>query len=170
MEKDKTPPNDPADYLRGMKYMNSKEIVGSVFGMAFKIIAAVLIVMFVYKYAGVAYEYGYRLFGEQPITSGEGRTVTVTIPEDADAKKVGEILETKGLIRDSQLFVLQELLSDYHGKILAGEFELNTSMTAEQMIAVLSTEPEPETEEGNKTLDEMTEENQGTVVVGSEND
>lgn len=149
--------------------MNNKEIVGSVFGMAFKIIAAVLIVMFVYKYAFVAYDYGYRLFGEQPITSGEGRTVTVTIPEDADAKKVGEILETKGLIRDSQLFVLQELLSDYHGKILTGDFELNTSMTAEEMLSVLSTEPEPETEEGNKTLDEMAEENQGEVVVGSEN-
>lgn len=149
--------------------MNSKEIVGSVFGMAFKIIAAVLIIMFVYKYAFLAYDYGYRLFGEKPITSGEGRTVTVTIPEGVDAKKVGEILETKGLIRDSQLFVLQELLSDYHGAILPGEFELNTSMTAEEMLAVLSTEPEPE-EDGNKSLDEMAEENNGEVVVGSEND
>lgn len=149
--------------------MNSKEIVGSVFGMAFKIIVAVLIVMFVYKYAFLAYDYGYRLFGEKPITSGEGRTVTVTIPEGADAQKVGEILETKGLIRDSQLFVLQELLSDYHGAILAGEFELNTSMTAEEMLAVLSTEPEQE-EEGNKSLDEMEEESNGEVIVGSEND
>lgn len=149
--------------------MNSKEIVGSVFGMAFKIIAAVLIVMFVYKYAFLAYDYGYRLFGEKPITSGEGRTVTVTIPEGADAQKVGEILETKGLIRDSQLFVLQELLSDYHGEVLPGEFELNTSMTAEEMLAVLSTEPEQE-EEGNKSLDEMAEENNGEVIVGSEND
>lgn len=149
--------------------MNSKEIVASVFGMAFKIIAAVLIVMFVYKYAFLAYDYGYRLFGEKPITSGEGRTVTVTIPESADAQKVGEILETKGLIRDSKLFVLQELLSDYHGDILAGEFELNTSMTAEQMLAVLSTEPQQE-EEGNKSLDEMAEEKNSEVVVGSESD
>ena len=150
--------------------MNSKEIVGSVFGMAFKIIAALLIVMFVYKYAFLAYDYGYRIFGEQPITSGEGRTVTVTIPEGADAKKVGEILETKGLIRDAQLFVIQEMISDYHGAILPGEFELNTSMTAEEMLAVLSTVPEEEEEEGNKSLDEMTEENMGEVVVGSEND
>ena len=150
--------------------MNSKEIVGSVFGMAVKIIAAVLIVMFVYKYAFLAYDYGYRLFGEQPITSGEGRTVTVTIPEGAGAKKVGEILEAKGLIRDAQLFILQERLSDYHGCVLSGEFELNTSMTAEEMLLVLSTVPEAEAEEeGNKSLDEMTEENIGEVVVGSEN-
>ena len=90
--------------------MNSKEIVGSVFGMAFKIIAAVLIVMFTYKYALLAYDYGYRIFGEMPITSGEGRTVTVTIKEGADAKAIGEILENKGLIRDGELFVLQELI------------------------------------------------------------
>ena len=148
--------------------MNGKEIVASVFGTAFKIIVAVLIIMFVVKYTGVAYEYGYRLFGEQPITSGEGRTVSVTIPEGADAKKVGEILETKGLIRDATLFVLQEMFSDYHDCVLAGDFELNTSMTADQMLAVLSTQPEEEVEEGNKTLDEMTQENQGEVVVGSE--
>ena len=42
--------------------MNVKEIIGSVFGMAFKIIAAVLIVMFTYKYALLAYDYGYRIF------------------------------------------------------------------------------------------------------------
>lgn len=150
--------------------MNSKEIVASVFGMALKIIVAVLIVMFVYKYAFVAYDYGYRLFGEQPITSGEGRNVTVTIPEGADAKKVGEILETKGLIRDAQLFAIQEKLSDYRNSILPGEYELNTSMTAEQMLAVMATKPEAETEEdGNKPLDEMMEEDLGEVTVGSEN-
>ena len=146
--------------------MNSKEIVGSVFGMAFKIIAAVLIVMFTYKYALLAYDYGYRIFGEMPITSGEGRTVTVTIKEGADAKAIGEILENKGLIRDGELFVLQELISDYHNDLLPGTYELNTSMTADQMIEVMATVPEPSTEEKkeNKTLDEVAEE----VVVGSE--
>lgn len=153
--------------------MNSKEIVASVFGMAFKIVAAVLIVMFTYKYALLAYDYGYRIFGETPITSGEGRTVTVTIEEDDDAKKIGEILENKGLIRDGELFVLQELISDYHGELLPGTYELNTSMSAEQMMEVMSTVSEPvEEEEGNKSLDEVAEEVSddisGEVVVGSE--
>ena len=164
MEKDKTPPNDPANYTRGIK-MNVKEIVGSVFGMAFKIIAIVLIVMFTYKYALLAYDYGYRIFGEMPITSGEGRNVTVTIKEGADAKAIGEMLENKGLIRDGELFVLQELISDYHNDLLPGTYELNTSMTAEQMMEVMSTEPETtEEKEGNKSLDEVADE----VIVGSE--
>ena len=150
--------------------MNSKEVVGSVFGMTFKIIAAVLIVMFVYKYSLLAYDYGYRLFGERPITSGEGRTVSVVIPEDASVKKVGEILEMKGLIRDAKLFQLQELISDYHNCILPGEYELNTSMTAEEMLIVMSTEQEEDAEEGNKSLDEIAEEKNSEVTVGSEND
>ena len=56
---------DFANNIRGIK-MNVKEIVASVFGMAFKIVAAVLIVMFTYKYALLAYDYGYRIFGETP--------------------------------------------------------------------------------------------------------
>ena len=153
--------------------MNAKEIVASVFGMAFKIVAAVLIVMFTYKYALLAYDYGYRIFGETPLTSGEGRNVTVSIEEDDDVKTIGMKLENKGLIRDGELFVLQELISDYHGDLLPGTYELNTSMTAEQMMGVMSTVPEPvKEEEGNKSLDEVAEEVSdevsGEVIVGSE--
>ena len=43
-------------------------------------------------------------------------------------------------------------------------------MTAEEMLVILSTEQEEENEEGNKTLDEMAEEKNSEVVVGSEND
>lgn len=144
--------------------MNAKEIVASVFGMAFKIVFIVLAIMFVYKYAFIAYDYGYRIFGEQPITSGEGRTVTVVLPENPEAKQVGEILEMKGLIREAELFVIQELISDYHGKLLPGEYELNTSMTAEQMMEVMSTPQETEAEDGNKSLNEMSEDDLGEVV------
>lgn len=156
--------------------MNSKEIVGSVFGVAIKIIVAIILVMFVYKYSMVAYDFGYRLFGEEPITSGEGRTISVMIPEAADAKKIGEILESKGLIRDASLFVVQERLSNFHGQIKQGQYDLNTSMTAEEMIEVMATGISPESEDDgeNKSLEEMKEEvsskqNGGQVTqVGSQ--
>ena len=78
--------------------------------------------------------------------------------------KVIRLMETKGLIRDGQLFVLQELISDYHNDLLPGTYDLNTSMTAEQMMEIMSAEPETEEEEGSKSLDEVSKE----VVVGSE--
>lgn len=155
--------------------MDSKEIVGSIFGVALKIIIAIVIIMFVYKYSLVAYDFGYRLFGEGPISSGEGKTISVTIPSGSSGKEIGETLENKGLIRDADLFRVQERLSNYHGQIKAGEYELSTSMTAEEMIVVMATgvSVETETEGDNKSLDEITEEisNQQkggeTTVVGS---
>ena len=118
--------------------MDSREIVESVFSIAFKIVLVVVAAMFIYKYAVVAYDYGYRIFSEQPMTSGEGRKVEVPITEDMDVKEIGQVLENKGLIRDANLFRMQERLSENHGKIQPGLYELSTSMTAEEMITVMS--------------------------------
>ena len=118
--------------------MNTKEIVVSVFSVAIKIVIAIVVVMFIYKYAVLAYDYGYRIFGEEPMSTGEGRIVSVTIGSDLSTKEIGQALENKGLIRDANLFVLQEKLSENSGKITAGIYDLSTSMTAEEMISVMS--------------------------------
>lgn len=130
--------------------MNSKEMIASVLGLIVKIVVVVVVVMFVYKYARIGYDYGYRLFGEGPVTTGEGRTITVAIPDDTSAKNVGSILELKGLIRDKDLFVIQEMFSDYKGQIKPGMYELNTSMTAEEMMQIMSASAEEETEDAEE--------------------
>ncbi len=127
--------------------MNTKEIVMSVFSVAIKIVVGVIAIMFIYKYALVSYDYGYRLFGEKPMTEGEGRTVSVTVSPEMSVKEIGQALENKALIRDANLFVLQEKLSEHRGEIQPGVYDLNTSMTAEEMIAVMASTAEPETEE-----------------------
>ena len=128
---------------------NIKEIIGSVFSTAVKIVLAFLVVMFVRKYALMAYNYGYRIFTEPPVTvTGDGTTVAVSIGEDISTREIGKILESKGLIRDANLFLLQELVSEYHGKILPGKYELNTTMTADEMIEIMAcVEKAPESEE-----------------------
>lgn len=37
------------------------------------------------------------------MTVGEGRTVTVSITEDMSALEIGELLESRGLVRDAKL-------------------------------------------------------------------
>ena len=51
---------------------------------------------------------------------------------------IGEILESKGLIRDAKLFYVQNLLSHYKDKLRAGVYILNTSMTMEEMMQIMS--------------------------------
>ena len=118
--------------------MNSKEIVVSIFATTFKVVLAIIIVMLVYKGSVTAYEYGQRVFNEPPVTGGSGRTIRVTIAEGSTAEEIGAELEKKGLIRDRRLFQLQELLSEYRNKLQSGTYELNTSMTAEEMMAIMA--------------------------------
>ena len=65
-------------------------------------------------------------------------------------------METRGLIKDGKLFVLQELLSEYHGKIKEGAYTLNTSMTVEEMLEVMSGEAE-ETESETDSVEVSSE-------------
>lgn len=118
--------------------MNSKEIVISIFASVFKVVLAIIIVMLVYKGSVTAYEYGQRVFNEPPMTVGSGRTVRVTITEGSTAKEIAKELEKKGLIRESGLFVVQEMLSEYKDKLKPGTYELNTSMTAEEMMKIMA--------------------------------
>ncbi|MCM1262343.1 MAG: endolytic transglycosylase MltG [Butyrivibrio sp.] len=118
--------------------MDIKQIIGSIVETCIKIVAVIFIVMFVYDIAVKAYDYGYRVFAEEPMTFGEGRTISIYVKSEDSVKDIGVNLQEKGLIRDSNLFYIQELLSEYHGKIQPGIYDLNTSMKPEEMMAVMS--------------------------------
>ena len=81
------------------------------------------------------------------------------IAESASVKDIAQMLEEKGLIEDARLFVVQELLSAYHGEILPGIYDLSTSMTAEEMLAVMST-PAEESKEEDDDVGESVEESE----------
>lgn len=127
--------------------MNWKYLVGGTAQLIIKAVALAFIIMYVLRISTAAYDYGYRVFAETPISVGEGRTISVYIEVGDSAKEVGEMLQEKGLIRDANLFRIQELLSEYRGKIKPGIYDLSTSMTAQEMLAVISPEEEEEGEE-----------------------
>ena len=124
--------------------MKSKDVVVSVFSTVFKIVAAIVIVMLVYKWSMSAYEYGQRVFNEPPVAVGEGRDVTVTVNQGDTVKEISKLLEEAGLIRDAELFVVQEMLSEYKDKMKPGTYVLSTSMTTEEMMQIMSKNVEEE--------------------------
>lgn len=118
--------------------MNVKQIVGTTVELIVKVVIFVFIIMFVYRTAVAAYDYGYRVFAEEPVSQGEGRTLSVYVEDTASVRDIGDMLQEKGLIRDGRLFWIQEMLSENHGKIKPGIYDLNTSMTSQEMIAVMA--------------------------------
>lgn len=118
--------------------MKSGNIMLAVLGAICKVTVVIAIVFLIWRGAVKCYDYGYRVFTEPAVSTGEGRTVTVTIPVDSSALEIGEIMAEKGLTRDKYLFAMQYLLSEYREDFKPGTYELSTSMTAEEMMAVMS--------------------------------
>lgn len=128
-------------------YMKALSIVGAVAGAIFRLVAAVAIVYVIYQGAGICYDYGYRIFNEPAVAIGEGRTVEVSITEEMSPLEIGELFESRGLVRDAKLFVLQYYLSEFREDVGPGTFELSTAMTAEEMMGAMVVEKEDEAEE-----------------------
>ena len=99
----------------------------------------VAVIYVICRGAAICYDYGYRIFTEPAMsTEANGRTVTVTVGSDMSPFDIGKLFESRGLIRDAKLFVLQYFLSEYREDVKTGVFELNTSMTVEDMMAVMA--------------------------------
>ena len=128
--------------------MDIKSMIGSVLDLIVKVVFLFFAATYILRGATAAYDYGYRIFTEEPVSLGEGRTISVSVEEPVSVKDVGKMLEERGLIRDVNLFVIQELLSENHGKLQPGIYDLSTAMTAEQMMDVMAADvPEEDGEE-----------------------
>lgn len=117
--------------------MNTKQFLGAIAATLLKIAVAAAVIILVFRYAVKAYDFGYRVFADIPVSSGEGRTVSVVVSDDQDEKELSQLLEIKGLVQDADVFYIQEQLSEYKGKLKAGTYELSTAMTAQEMLEIM---------------------------------
>jgi len=106
--------------------------------IAFSVMMALLVLYGTVTVAMVAYDFGYRVFTEPAMEEEPGENVVVTIKSDMDGNEIGKVLKDNGLVRDENLFALQLALSAYKDRIVPGEYTLNTSMTAKEMMVVMS--------------------------------
>ena len=133
--------------------MNVKNIGLGLLDTIVKVVFIIVIAMLIAKYSKVAYNYGYQVFNQTPVSSGTGRTVSFTVGNGDSASDIAEKLSSVGLITDKTLFRIQERFSEYHGMEQPGTYELSTSMTPEEMLEIMSgghkngeTEEEPDIE------------------------
>lgn len=127
--------------------MNTKKVTMAILGTIAKVVVIAAFLFFVYKAAVGAYNYGYRIFADKPYAQAPGRDVTVSITAGKDAKEIGKILEANGLVEDATVFYLQNLLSSHKGDLQPGTYTLNTSMSAEEMMVIMSCEEDAEGEQ-----------------------
>lgn len=127
--------------------MSASKIVMRLVSISFTVLIFLVVVYGLYELGIRSYSYGYRIFAEPPVTSGEGKDRLVQVKNQMSDTDLAALLEEKGLIADRWLFVLQLKLSGYSGRIKSGRYTLNTSMTANEMMQILSQEESEETEQ-----------------------
>lgn len=126
--------------------MNVKQLLGAVSAMIIKIVVAAVVIVVVFRLAVYAYDFGYKVFADTPVSEGEGRIVSVVVSQGQGIRELAKILEQKGLIEDANVFYIQERLSDYKDKLKPGVYELSTAMNSQEMLEILC-DIEEETEE-----------------------
>jgi len=117
--------------------MNSRSIGLGVLDTLVKVALIIVAIMFISKYASVAYSYGYNIYNQKPASQYDTRTVSISITDSMSVMDIAELLENRGLVEDKMLFYLQERFSEYHGLIAPGTYELSPSQTADEMIAIM---------------------------------
>ncbi len=156
--------------------MKIKTLILAVVETIIKVVILAFAIMFIFKGITKAYDFGYKVFADEPVSANNGRTISVGIAEGSDVEDVAAMLEEKGLIKDARLFVVQEYLSAYHDKIIPGIYDLSTDMKAAQMLAIIST-PQEEADapsennivsEDSEPAGEETEETETEETEGAE--
>ena len=118
--------------------MNNKT-VRLILGVSLNAIAIVFVIFFIYTVGTKGFAFGAKVFDEQPMNINEvTREVEVIIPEGVTTKQLAQILYSKGLIEDLNVFYVQVELSDYKKKFVAGTYTLSNSMKPTELMAALS--------------------------------
>lgn len=127
--------------------MRPGKVALKIIHMSLSIVMLLLIVFLLYRGGLLAYDFGYRVYTETAVDMEEdGKDKLVQITSDMSASEIGDLLETKGLVRNRTLFAIQLKMSAYKDKIKAGSYTLNTSMTPREIMQVMSGEEIDDTE------------------------
>ncbi len=108
----------------------------SIFGVSFRIVIWILVVILLYTGIKEGYQFGYAVFDSKPVAQGEGVEKNVTIPEKTSPVSVAKVLEEKGLVKDKYVFVVQYLLFECEPQ--SGTYTLSTSMSPRDIIQQLN--------------------------------
>lgn len=126
-----------------MRKSNTSKIVlkmtGSMLQLFVNVIIYTILILLIVRAGGQAYTFAYRIFGSVSMDT-IGMNVTIQIEEDEPEMNVASKLELNKVIPDKYSFYFKMKLSK--AELQAGEFVVNTSMDYDEILAVLTAEPE----------------------------
>lgn len=120
-----------------------RKTAGMIISISLQMIVCAVVIIFLYDAGVKGFAFGESIFSPEAVSSQEnGKDMIVIVEEGASDLDVAKLLESKGLIRDYKVFLVQAKL--YQATLYPGTYTLNTSMTSEEMLEILMEEPASE--------------------------
>lgn len=120
--------------------MKNSKVALNVLSGALSVLILILILFAIVKVGTVAYDLGYRVFTEPALEREPGRDVIIQLRRGMSEMELGSLLEEKRLIDNGIVFAIQLRLSAYSDKLKPGQYTLNTSQTAKEMMQIMTGE------------------------------
>ena len=128
--------------------MNTKKLSSKTIRLIRKVVISVVMIMILVVLGIKGYMFGTEVFYGHGMEAEPGTDVVITIPESAGKSLVGEILINNGLIENKSTFNIQCII--FEAEFYAGDYNLNSSQSAEDIIETLKKKPDQKlSEAGN---------------------
>lgn len=119
------------------------KITSFILRMLLNIIFYVIVIMLITSASKKAYEFCYQVFGQVTASEKPGRDVKVKINKGESTLNVAKKLELNKVIRNKYSFYIKAKLKKYI--IMPGTFVVNTSMTYDEIFAIITAPPAEDT-------------------------
>lgn len=112
------------------------DILGYFLGALLNLVFYVVVAFGIYFVATNVYEFSYQVFGDRVCEAEPGRDVEIHIAEGESTMDIAEKLYMNKVVINQYTFYLKVQLFEY--KIMQGTFPLNTSMTYDEILEVIT--------------------------------
>ncbi len=112
------------------------DIFGFLLGMILNIVFYAVVAFAIYFVSARVYEYSYQVFGDRVCEAAPGRDVQIHIDEGESTMEIANKLYMNKVVVNKYTFYLKVRL--FEKDIMQGTFLLNTSMTYDEVLSVIT--------------------------------
>lgn len=102
------------------------------------IIVYAVILFLIYRVVLFAFDFSYEVFGNTAMSQHDDTPVAIEIKDGYSSAEIAEQLSDKGLIKYKMAFTIRMSLEDAEDKVVPGTYELNETMTVEDIITLIT--------------------------------
>lgn len=127
------------------------KVISTILKILLNILFYSIVIVLLVKISGVAHDFGYQVFGKVTASEAPGHDTTIEINKGESTMNIASKLELNGVIVNKYSFFLKAKLKKYN--LMPGTYNLNTSMTYDEIFSILTVPSADESQDTKNTKD-----------------